>query len=157
MNIIMPRFGYGSKSTLGALILPDMTSCSTIEDARRATKIPGKTCIPEGIYRITLYKSPKFNTRYAMLFPDIHRGMLLLNDVPGYSGILIHCGNDDADTEGCICVGAAPLVLASANFYVQRSQPTYKKVYPKIVAPLLAGDKVTIDIRAMAGPELRVA
>lgn len=52
--------------------------------------------IPEGTYKVTLYKSPK------------HKGELvpLLHDVPRRSFIEIHPGNWETDSEGCILVGA---------------------------------------------------
>jgi hypothetical protein len=67
----------------------------TLEDVLRGPgiKIPGQTAIPTGEYKITLYDSPRFK-----------RLLPMLNDVPGFSHILIHGGNTETDTEGCILI-----------------------------------------------------
>ena len=73
--------------------------CDTIEDPVRTLKskedkVPGKTAIPPGIYKIILNESPKFK-----------RILPRLIDVPFFDGILIHRGNRASDSEGCIIVG----------------------------------------------------
>lgn len=78
--------------------------CYTLEDAIREIagvpveqwKVAGETAIPAGRYRLTFEDSPRFG-------PDT----LTVNDVPGFTGIRIHAGNDDADTHGCLLVGSA--------------------------------------------------
>ncbi|WP_223688366.1 DUF5675 family protein, partial [Streptococcus pneumoniae] len=50
--------------------------------------------MPSGRYRVTLDTSPRFG-------PET----LTINDVPGFTGVRIHGGNDADDTEGCIIVG----------------------------------------------------
>jgi hypothetical protein len=50
--------------------------------------------IPQGVYRCTRWDSPKFGYQTFML-----------NDVPGHDHILIHIGNYNHDSEGCILIG----------------------------------------------------
>lgn len=57
-------------------------------------KIPGKTAIPDGTYKIVLYMSPRF----GRILPN------LLN-VLYYTSILIHGGNKAEDTDGCLLPG----------------------------------------------------
>lgn len=57
-------------------------------------KVQHETAIPTGKYKIVINTSPKF----GRILPR------LLN-VPGFNGILIHRGNTDKDSSGCILVG----------------------------------------------------
>ena len=61
-----------------------------------AEKIPGETCIPPGRYNLRWTYSPHFK-----------RNLPEVLDVPGFTGIRIHGGNDPEDTDGCILVGMA--------------------------------------------------
>ena len=84
--------------TLGKLYINKEFFCSTIEDKYRdlskEKKVYGETCIPFGTYKVIINMSPK----YGRLMPR------LLN-VPHFDGILIHSGNTEQDSEGCILVG----------------------------------------------------
>ena len=57
-------------------------------------KIWGETAIPCGTYELVIKFSPHFK-----------RDMIYLEDVPGFSDIMIHGGNTSKDTKGCILVG----------------------------------------------------
>jgi len=50
--------------------------------------------------------------------------MPLINNVPGFSGIRIHVGNTDKDSDGCILVGKNKIVGK-----VIESKNTYQKLY----------------------------
>jgi hypothetical protein len=71
----------------------------TLEDEDRklesgGVKIYGQTCIPRGLYKVTISYSHHFN-----------RDLPELLNVPGFTGVRIHGGNRPADTEGCILLG----------------------------------------------------
>ena len=38
-------------------------------------------------------------------YGDMHKGMLWVRDIPGFEYILIHTGNTDEHTSGCLLVG----------------------------------------------------
>lgn len=59
----------------------------TCEDAVRDVKIPGKTAIPAGEYKVII----TFSNRFQKHLP-------LLLDVPNFTGVRIHAGNV-AETE----------------------------------------------------------
>ena len=91
--------------TIGYLRIDGLNFSNTLEDTVRAgEKIPGRTAIPAGRYRVRMDTvSPKFKSRawakpYGGIVPR-------LENVPGFSGVLIHPGNTAADTDGCILVG----------------------------------------------------
>ena len=96
MNIIIKRIFKGPDYTIGKLYIDGKYFCDTLEDTVRApgVKIPGKTAIPAGKYKIKLTES----LRFKKLMPR-------LENVPGFTGVLIHAGNTAEDTEGCILVG----------------------------------------------------
>jgi hypothetical protein len=72
-----------------------------IEDVGRPTgvKIPGKTCIPEGVYNVTITMSNKFK-KPMILLSNMPDGSIFRNDVT-FSGIRVHSGITVDHTEGC--------------------------------------------------------
>jgi hypothetical protein len=96
MRLVLQRKWATSDSTFGELSIDDKFECYVCEDVVRApgVKVPGQTAIPAGEYRVVIDMS----TRFKKLMPHIL-------DVPGFEGIRIHCGNTDADTEGCLLLG----------------------------------------------------
>jgi hypothetical protein len=71
--------------------------------------------------------------------------MLELQDVPNFTYILIHTGNTDEHTAGCLLVGETQQDLDKGkDGFVGGSGDAYKKFYPKVRDALNAGEKVTI-------------
>ena len=71
--------------------------------------------------------------------------MLELQDVPNFMYILIHTGNTDEHTAGCLLVGETQQDLDKGkDGFVGGSGDAYKKMYPKVRDALLSGEKVTI-------------
>ena len=110
--------------------------CYTLEDTLRArgVKIPGETAIPAGVYPMDLHATSalleRYEKRFGMVMPQ-KDGMIRLNHVPDFSGVLIHCGNKQEHTEGCILVGEqAHLTLGEAS--IGGSYAAYRRVYPHI-------------------------
>lgn len=58
--------------------------------------------------------------------------MLHIQDVPGFEYILIHCGNTQADTSGCLLVGAGAITDKS-NMSISNSRAAYRVFYPLVV------------------------
>lgn len=137
MKVEVLRYSSAKDSTLGALF--DITNgdrkflCYTLEDEHRDKKIMHETRIPAGTYKVTLRTWGGFHSRYQKRFPDIHAGMLWVRDVPEFEYILIHCGNDDDDTSGCLLVGETQTAnnLGSDGF-VGGSTRAYRAIYPKL-------------------------
>ena len=121
MRLWLDRYGFGKDSTLGKLSLVEDGKepehmCFTIEDERRKVKKPGETCIPVGVYGVKYRTdSPKFAHYYAK-FPNLHRGMIHLQNVQGFDMVYVHLGNTDDHTEGCILPNIKPVALPDGEF-----------------------------------------
>jgi len=105
MRITVERFYSDDDATLSLVRVDGHFMCFGLEDEHRDVKVAGETRIPAGAYDITLRTVGGFHSRYLERFPVFHRGMLWVRDVPGFEYILIHCGNTDEDTAGCLLVG----------------------------------------------------
>ena len=142
MILLVDRFGFGFDSTLSCLW--DMTHegavlASSLEDERRDTKVFSETCIPLGTYRLALKTHGGFHDRYLRRFPEFHIGMIEVLDVPGFTNILWHCGNDADDTAGCLLIGPYPVVTPDGEFEISQSVKRYKTVYPPIAEAIASG------------------
>lgn len=137
MKLEVIRFSHGKDSTSGMLF--DVTDgreflCYTLEDECRSIKMYGETRIPSGTYYLGIRKEGGFHAKYKSRFNGIHKGMLQVMDVPGFDYILIHCGNTDEHTSGCLLVGDTQTsnIIASNGFVGQSSQ-AYSRIYPNIL------------------------
>lgn len=115
--------------------------CYTLEDEHREEKVMHETRVPAGRYRITLRTEGGTHARYIKKYPDMHKGMLWVRDVPNFKWILIHTGNTDEHTSGCLLTG---LTSDSSKGFIGRSVDAYKAIYPRIAAALENGEDVFI-------------
>lgn len=146
MRLELYRYSSQKDSTLGLLFLVnDETNykdflCFTLEDEKRETKVYGETRIPEGTYKIKYRKEGGYHNKYSKRFPDIHRGMLQLIDVPDFEYILLHCGNTDEHTDGCLLVGNVISQNITKDGFLGQSTDCYKRIYP-IICDILDSQK----------------
>lgn len=138
MEMELRRVNRADRYTEGRLSFDGRRVCDTVEDRDRdenrngrldagEVKIQGETAIPNGRYRVTLEYSPKFSPRYGgRRIPTIH-------DVPGFSGIRMHTGNDARDSEGCVIVGVrhAPGVVLDSRV----------TLFDRVIPPMEAAEK----------------
>ena len=100
MKLILIRIARKAEYTIGRLEDENGKKlCDTLEPIWRnydggELKIPKKSAIPEGTYRVV--------TTYSLRF---RKYLPLLVGVPGFEGVRIHAGNTSRDTEGCILAG----------------------------------------------------
>ena len=152
MKLEVLRISSQKDSTSG--ILFDVTGgdrkflCYTLEDEHRpiSEKVMGETRIPSGTYKITLRTVGGFHSRYSKKYGDMHKGMLWVRDVPGFEYILIHTGNTDEHTAGCLLVGDTQTqnITKSKDGFIGSSVNAYKRIYPPIAEALDKGKQVTI-------------
>lgn len=147
----LERLQLDEDVTIGQLTIAGHHICWTCEDAERPdanndgfvdNKIPGKTAIPRGTYKVLRTYSPKFQ-----------RTMPQLMDVPGFTGIRIHTGNYADDTAGCILPGLERLPKG-----VGQSSKAYEEVIKWLDAVEWQGNTSYIQIVGPAsegsnGPE----
>lgn len=151
MRLKLLRICTRPEWTSGVLIRQDVTPprflCGTMEDTFRPLKVKGKTRIPAGTYKIKLRNEGTLTQKYAQKFPDIHKGMLWLQNVPGFEYIYIHLGNTAEDSEGCILVGNS--VNWESGFQGE-SVAAYKSLYTLLATQILSEDDVEITIEDVA-------
>lgn len=147
MNLRLERLSSDGDSTIGSLFVDGKFICATVEDEFRADKLIHETRIPAGTYGIKLRAVGGFHERtLARYGADWHKGMLWLQNVPGFEFILIHTGNTDDDTSGCIIVGMTANVNADGGGSIANSRPAYEKLYPIVRDALLRGETVQISV-----------
>ena len=147
-NIEVLRYSSGVDSTLGILSEngPDGREflAYTLEDEFREEKVSAETRIPEGTYDVKLRTTGGFHSRYAAKFGDWHKGMLHVQDVPGFEYILIHTGNTDEHTMGCLLVADSSTQNITKDGFIGASVSAYKRIYPSLAQWLLDGNILTI-------------
>lgn len=111
MELFLDRIDRNAKRTIGTLAIKGEHFCYTLED--------GDTRIPAGTYALAWHESPRFKRRLP-----------ILKNVPGRSYILIHAGNTDKDTEGCILVG-----FDRAKDMIMHSRLALEALLPQITLP----------------------
>lgn len=127
--------------TLGAFFVDGRFECFTLEDEARTVKVAGETRIPRGRYEIKLQKVGRLHEKYKEKFAE-HQGMLALQDVPNFEGVMLHMGATTEHTAGC------PLLAdtAMSSGALANSQQAYRRVYTPIANAILRGEKVFIDV-----------
>ena len=163
MNLEVIRFSSGTDSTNGILFETIQQGneidgifkqtkflAYTLEDEQRNEKVFGETRIPNGTYKLGLRKVGGYHARYSKRFPHIHIGMLHVLDVPGFEYILIHCGNTDEHTAGCLLVGdSQENNQITADGFIGKSTQAYKRIYPRIAEAIECGEDVTITYKTI--------
>lgn len=151
MKLLLKRIAKKPAYTIGKLYIDGQYFCDTIEDKDRGLtqnmssdaikriKVANQTAIPIGTYKVTLGTvSPRFGSK-DFYKKNANGGKLprLLN-VPGFDGVLIHCGNTAEDSSGCVIVGRNKAVGK-----VLESKETFIKLYKTLQS---AKDEITITV-----------
>ena len=131
MDLEVRRFEFSAQSTIGGFLIGGGFFCWSLEDpSRDGPKVMGETCIPVGTYTVVL----DWSNRFQKQMPHIL-------DVPGFSGIRIHPGNDAADTSGCVLLG-----FQRAQDQIWDSRLAFDLFMEKFTKAVTDGEKVTIRI-----------
>lgn len=123
LHVFIKRNWRKPDYTIGRVFVNGSFLCNTLEPIDRhlfqgqpiaeiaKIKIPKKTAIPTGTYRLQISYSPKFK-----------RDLIEILDVPGFSGVRFHAGNKVTDTEACVLPGmntAIGMVTDSRKYETQ--------------------------------------
>jgi len=127
---------FADDFTLGSLSYDGKHLGYTCEDTDRKLedgneKVYGKTCIPRGIYPVTVSYSHRFK-----------RPMPEVLDVDGFSGIRIHGGNTSDDTLGCPLLG-----LQRTQTGVMKCKEVNEKLIQLIEDAEEMGQEVTLEVK----------
>ena len=132
-HLILRRLSDDGVATIGELRRADGSHlCWTLENtwANNERRV---SCIPPGVYPLTVRTFGGWHERLAKRFPQIHKGAIELEGVPGRSAILIHPGNFHTETEGCVLPGDTRGIGPDGSLAVMSSGPAYVRIYPRLV------------------------
>lgn len=153
MELVVDRKWKRQNYTISNLTIDGKWFCNVLEDTDRdldnsmslaeimKIKKPSITAIPRGTYEITLnVVSPRFGSK--PFYKEVCNGKLprLLN-VKGFDGVLIHSGNTEKDSSGCLLVG-----MNKVKGQVINSQDTFRNLYKLLKDRKNKGEKITIKI-----------
>lgn len=154
MELVVDRKWKKQGYTISNLTIDGKWFCNILEDTDRGLddsmsiaeikklKKPSITAIPRGTYEVTLdVVSPKYSTN--AFYKQVCNGKVprLLN-VKGFEGILIHAGNTDKDSAGCLLVG-----MNLERGKVLKSQETFRKLYKMLSGAKSRGEYIQITIK----------
>jgi len=145
------RTSSGKDSTSGLLFEVSQNKRTflayTLEDEQRDVKVWGETRIPAGTYKLKLREEGGFHNRYLNKYGNtFHKGMIHVQDVPGFEYILWHTGNTDEHTAGCLIMGNTQTNNRIAkDGFIGSSVDAYKFVYPRVVSAIQAGIDVEVE------------
>ena len=150
MKLKVLRFSSQEDSTSGLLFLEGKKGleflCYTLEDERRVLKVKGETRVPSGTYKIELRTEGGFHEKYKKKYGGFHKGMLHVTNVPNFEYILIHTGNTDEHTAGCLLVGdSQENNIIIKDGFIGKSVNAYKRIYPNISRAIERNEEVTIE------------
>ena len=140
MKLLIIRQHHGAEHTIGHLFVDGDNVCYTLEDKVRERpgepvgrwKVPGRTAIPRGTYKVAITHSPRFGVPLPLII-----------NVPGFSGVRIHPGNTSVDTDGCILVGHT----WSGGDFIGQSRIAFNALFSILQKAQQAGYPIEIEIR----------
>lgn len=147
MEILVRRVLANEDTTIGVCFIDGVEFCFMLEDEYREDKVPGETRIPQGRYEIRLRNEGGMTKRYAQKFGSKHKGMLWLQDVPGFEWIYIHIGNTDDHSSGCLLCGFGAEIKPFGKWRTTNSTDAYLMLSSLVYEAIEDGDQVWITIQ----------
>jgi len=162
MNFILQRYSNvmaNGGSTQGIFMektLDNPFICHSIEDEKRDIKVAGETRIPAGFYELRIWNDGQHpnqwvldhRAKYNVDGEEWFKFPIEVTKVPGFTGVLLHTGIDQSNSEGCILlddtIGNNTVDPANQG---ARSLQAVKRFYQKAYPVLESGSKVFLEVR----------
>lgn len=157
MKIVLDRQYKKEAYTIGRITVDGVFICNSLEDKdygfdQKNTPVslikktkevhPKAVAIPRGTYEVSVEFYRNFSVTHPWYNTTSCKGKIpCLVDVPGYTGILIHCGSNATHTSGCILVGYNTIKGGLTN-----SKEAFIKLCDMIMAAAKRKEKVFIEI-----------
>ena len=129
MELLLKRTSSDQYCTIGKLYVNGTFECFTLEDSP-ILRPDNKGAIPVGEYTVVI----DFSDRFQKYMPHVM-------DVPGFTGIRIHKGNTDKDTEGCILVG-----IEEGKDCLEGSKIAFDHLFIRLKNAESHGDSISLSI-----------
>lgn len=135
------RLDYAENSSFSALYLDGVKVGFIIEDEPRNVKVAKETRIWAGDYELKINKQDTpLTLKYRAKYPWF-KYHIEIAGVKGFSGIYIHVGNTEKDTDGCLLLNNK--VAIKGNEYVgEESTVLFEQFYKAVYPVLERGDRV---------------
>lgn len=154
LELLLDRKYRKETYTIGNLYMDGEWFCNTLEDKDRGLKssmsleeinkikVYAETAIPTGRYKVIMdVVSPKYN-RVKWYKDNFGGRMPRLENVKGFSGILIHPGTTALDSAGCIIVG-----LNKIKGNVLESRATFQKLWKVLEQARKTGKTIYLTVQ----------
>ena len=154
LELLLDRKYKNETYTIGNLYVDGEWFCNTLEDKDRGLKssmsleeinkikVYAETAIPAGRYVVKMdVVSPKYN-RVKWYKDNFGGRMPRLENVKGFSGVLIHPGTTAVDSAGCIIVG-----LNKIKGNVLDSRATFQKLWKILEQARKAGKTIYLTVK----------
>lgn len=149
MEILQIRKELTDIATISELYIDGVFQCFILEDPVRELvdknkdgdfddegegKKWGDTAIPAGVYKPWLRKAGRHYQQYSKRW-SWHRETICLDPVPGFKHIMVHIGNTNKDTHGCLLPGKK-----KHKNSISQSTLAYEELYKKIYQAVKKGE-----------------
>lgn len=130
MNLLVQRFAFSPRSTVGRLFIDGKFHSFTLEPVLTDEDVKPRA-IPEGTYPVV----KRWSEKHKRFVPG-------LQDVPEFVNVEIHPGNSPEDTLACLLVGM--VYTGDHPDFVGASQIAFDDIYATLEHQWTAGNSVTI-------------
>lgn len=168
MKILVNEIEEHTDWTISDVSIDNVKCFYSVEDEYREQKIKGETRVDAGTYPLELRDSPKFSHKW-LVNPDggfeivwhedateeqkknwkPHQ-LIWIKNTPRHEFCLIHWGNSDDDTEGCLVIGLSLGYDGKRQRIVKSSRICYQKWYPVMAREVAKGNS-TIEFKRING------